>query len=171
MHFLQSNIPFRVLNTSYLNECINFEVSIANKICHFIHLYRSPSQTQDEFQIFRSNLELNLDSLSSCNPFVTILIGDFNVKSKQWCEIDKTSFEGSLIQLLSSKFGLSQIITEPTHILENSRSFIDLLFTSQPNMVMDSGVYASLHPHCYHHLIFAMFDLKNFYPPPYQRTV
>ena len=65
------------------------------------------------------------------------MIGDFNAKSKQWCKIDKTSFNGSQIQLLTSKFGLSQIITEPTHILENSRTCIDLLFTSQPNMVME----------------------------------
>ena len=48
---------------------------------------------------------------------------------------NKASFEGSQIQLLTSKFGLSQIITEPTHILEMSRSCIDLIFTSQPNVV------------------------------------
>ena len=42
---------------------------------------------------------------------------------------------------------------------------------SQPNMVMDSGVHASLHPHCHYQLIFAKFDLKVFYPPPYERTV
>ena len=128
-----------VLNISNPNECINFDVRIAHKICCFIHLYRSSTHTQDKFQIFRSNLELNPDSLSSCNLFLTIMIGNFNAKSKQ-CEIDKSSFEGSQIQLLTSKFGSSQIITEPTHILENSRSCIDLLFLSQPNMVMNSGV-------------------------------
>ena len=74
------------------------------------------------------------------------MIDDFNAKSKQWCEKDKTSFEGSRIQLLTSKFGLSQIITEPTHILENSRSSIDLLLTSQPNLVMHSGLHASFIP-------------------------
>ena len=109
--FYKAMIPLKVLNISNLNECFNFEVSIANKICRFIHLYRSPSQTQDEFQIFRSNLELNLDSLSSYNLFLTVLIGDFNAKSKQWREIDKTSFESSQLQLLTSKFGLSQVIT------------------------------------------------------------
>ena len=121
--------------------------------------------------MFKSNLELNLDSSSSCNPFLTILIGEFNAKSKQWCEVDKTCFEGSQFQLLTSKFGLSQIITEPTPILENSRSCIDLLFASQPNMVMGSGVHASLHPHCHHQLTFGKFVLKVFYSPPYERTV
>ena len=99
------------------------------------------------------------------------MIGDFNAKSKQWYKIDITSFEGSQRQLITSKFGLSQIITEPTHILENSKSCIDLLFTSQPNMVMDSGVHASLNPHCHHQIIFAKFNLKVFYPPPHERTV
>ena len=96
--FYKVTLPLRVLNISNLNECINFEVSITNKICRFIHLYRPPSQTQDEFQIFRSNLELNLDSLS-INPFLAIMTGGFNSKSKQWCKIDKTSFDGSHIQL------------------------------------------------------------------------
>ena len=40
-----------------------------------------------------------------------------------------------------------------------------------PNMVMNSGVYASLHPHCLHQIILAKFDLKVFYPPPYERTM
>ena len=61
--FYKAALPLRVLNISYLNECINFTVSIANKIRHFMHLYRSSSKTKDYFQIFRSNRELNLDFL------------------------------------------------------------------------------------------------------------
>ena len=63
------------------------------------------------------------------------MIGDFNAKSKDWCSIDITSFEGSELDFLTSQFGLSQIIKESTHILDNSRSCIVLIFTSQPNMV------------------------------------
>ena len=54
-----------------------------SKIVRFIHLYTSPSQTQDEFQIFRSNLEVNLHSLSICSLFLTTVIGDSNAKFKQ----------------------------------------------------------------------------------------
>ena len=36
---------------------------------------------------------------------------------------------------------------------------------------MNSGVYGSLHPNCHHHLACESFDLKVFYPPPYERTV
>ena len=99
------------------------------------------------------------------------MIGDFNVKSKDWCSIDITSFEGSELDFLTSQFGLSQIIKEPTNILDNSKSCIDLIFTSQPNVVIDSGVHASLHANYHHQIIYAKFDLKIIYPPPYDRTV
>ena len=42
---------------------------------------------------------------------------------------------------------------------------------SQPNLVMNSGVYSSLHPNCHHQIIHAKFNLKIFYPPPYERVV
>ena len=43
--FYRTTLPFRVLNISYLSECITLEISIGNQVCRFIHLYRSPSQT------------------------------------------------------------------------------------------------------------------------------
>ena len=71
------------------------------------------------------------------------MIVDFNTKSKDWCSIDITSFEGSVLDFLTSQFGLLQTIKERRHILDKSRSCNDLMFTSQPNMVIDSGVHAS----------------------------
>ena len=75
--YYKSTLPLRIFNVSNLDECINFEVSIANKICCFIDLYRSTGQKQDEFQEFKSNLEIiNLDTLSANNPFLTAMIGN-----------------------------------------------------------------------------------------------
>ena len=59
--FYRTTLPLRVLKILHLSECITFEISISNKVCRFIHPYRSPSHTQDEFQTFESNLKLNLD--------------------------------------------------------------------------------------------------------------
>ena len=39
--FYKARLPLRVLNISNLNEGINFEVRIAYKMCHCIHLHRS----------------------------------------------------------------------------------------------------------------------------------
>ena len=99
------------------------------------------------------------------------MIGDFNAKSKDQCSTDITSFKNSELDFLISQFGIAQKIKEPTHILDNSRSCIDLIFTSQPNMVIDYGVHVSLHSNCHHQIIYTKFDLNVFYLPPYERMV
>ena len=73
----------------------------------------------------------------------------------------KTSFKGANIELLTSLFGLGQKIKESTHILENSMSCVDLIFTSQPNMVMNPDIRV-LCTHCDQQLVFTFFDLKIF---------
>ena len=49
----------RILNLSYLNKCLKFELKIGDKSCNFIALYRSPSQSQDDFEIFSHNFEMS----------------------------------------------------------------------------------------------------------------
>ena len=46
-----------------------------------------------------------------------------------------------------------------------------MIFTSQPNIVVESGVLPSLHPNCHHIIIFTKFNLKIYHPPPYLREV
>ena len=50
--YYKTMLPLKVLSTNVLQECINFEVSIGKKKCRFIHLYRTPSQSQDENMTF-----------------------------------------------------------------------------------------------------------------------
>ena len=83
---------------------MNFEVSITNRICHFIQLYGYPSQKQDDFQEFKSNLEMNSDVLSTNNSFLTDMIDDLNAKWNNWYLNGITSFEGSQIEFLTSQF-------------------------------------------------------------------
>ena len=119
-------------------------------MCSFVVLYRSPSQSSDEFDYFSKNLELTLDRVMQNTPYRMVLLSDFNAKCTNWYKHDKTNFEGIVIENISSQCGLYQVINEPTHILEHSSSFIDLIFTSQPNLITESGVHPSLHPNCCH---------------------
>ena len=89
---------------------------VGDKLRKFIALYRSPSQSQDLFESFKENLELNIESAKQKNPFLVVLLGNFNAKSSNWC---KNDIEGKAIENISSQFGLHQIINEPTHILES----------------------------------------------------
>ena len=144
---------------------------MSDKTCNFLSLYRSPSQSQDDFEAFTENLELNLENLVQKNPFLVVAIRDFNAKSSSWFCHNKTNFEGDKTENLTSQFGLHQVIKEPTHILDTSPLCNDLIITSQPNLIIESGVYLSLHSYCYHQIIFAKFNLEIVYPPPYVREV
>ena len=60
---------------------------------------------------------------------------------------------------------------EPIHILTDSSSCTDLLFTFQPNLVMESGVHSSLYQNCHHQIIYAKINLEVCYPPPYEGEI
>ena len=55
------------------------------------------------------------------------VLGDFNAKSNNWCKIDITSHEGSMIDAVTSNYGLNQLMQEPRHIIKSSSSCIDLI--------------------------------------------
>ena len=54
-----SVLPSRVFNTHYLQESISFELKVGDKLCNFISLYRSPSETENEFEKFYSKTTLS----------------------------------------------------------------------------------------------------------------
>ena len=100
----------------------------------------------------------------SQNPLFILVTGDFNTRSLSYWKNDLTTSEGNQVHDITSFYGLSQIICDPTHILPNSSSCIDLIFISQNNFIMDSGVHASLHPNSHHQIGYAKLNLKIEYP-------
>ena len=142
-----------------------------NKTGYIAVTYRSPSQTASEFANFLENFEKLLYQIQQFRSSFVVILGDFNAKSKSWWNKDITSNEGSQIDSLATTYGLQQLISDPTHILPNSSTCIDLIFTDQPNLVVDSGVHPSLHTNCHHQITFCKFNLIIEYPPAYQRLV
>ena len=154
-----------------LDECLVCELKVGNKTCFITAFYRSPSQSLEEFEIFKNGWVNTILNINNSNPFITIYLGDFNARNTLWWSGDIINSEGLELNELSSNYNLHQLINTPTHILPNSESCIDLLFTSQPNLVSESGVHASLFPRCHHQIIYAKVNLKIYYPPPYDRLV
>ena len=169
--YFKESLPLKLFNVSYLNEYICFEIIISNKLCNFISLYRSPSQSSDEFENFFNNIDLKLEALTHKKPFLTVIIGDLNAKCNKWYSTNKTTPEGAKLDSLTSQYGLTRLLMEPTHISGNYRSCIDSIFTSQPNLVVDFSIHPSLHENCHHQIIYSKFNLKIFSPPLYERTV
>ena len=73
--------------------------------------------------------------------------------------------------MISPTSAYTQLINSATHIIGNSSSWIDLIFTQQPNLVTSSGVHPSLHNNCHHQITFAQIDLLIEYPSLYHRLI
>ena len=59
------------------------------------------------------------------NLFRTAILDDLNVKSSFWHNNNITTYEGSKIEGVTSKFGLQQIIKEPTHIIGDTNYLLN----------------------------------------------
>ena len=97
-------------------------------------VYRSLSQNIIEFENFLSNFEKLLNYTTSSKVLFFIISGDFNARSSVWWTKDKTTTEGTQLESLTSVHGFHQLISQPTHLLPQSSSCIDLRFTDQPNL-------------------------------------
>ena len=80
--YFRNYLLLKILNIHYLQESISFELQVGSKICEFISLYRSPSQTSDDVEKFTDNCELTLDTLAESNSDLVVVLEDLNIKSK-----------------------------------------------------------------------------------------
>ena len=110
--YYKTCLSLRVLDIEYLNERIKFEWKIGDKLFTFVAFYRSPSQSQNNFETFIANFELNLETLSRKNSFSVVAIGDFNAKSKCWYCNDNTTSQGKALENVTSQFRFHQVIKE-----------------------------------------------------------
>ena len=160
-----------MIDNSFIAQCIICEITLQNQKGYVVVTYRSPSQSSTEFDEFLSNFDKLLNHIKQFRPSFTIILGDFNARSKSWWPEDVTSHEGTHIESLTTMHGLQQLISDPTHLLPNSSSCIDLIFTDQPNLTVNSGVHPFLHVKCHHQIIHWKFNLMIVYPPPYECLV
>ena len=120
--YYKESLPIKILNINYLQERSCFDQKIGSKLCTIVPLYRSPSQSAKEFENFLNKLNLTMESITLKNPFLTVVIADFNARSSKWWTDDKTTQEGIKIEKLLSQFSLSQVIDEPTYISQKCNS-------------------------------------------------
>ena len=114
-----------------LGNCYLLEIYINNKKGYVVSLYRSPSQTSDEFDSFINDFEKLLIDIYRRKADFVLMIGDFNAKYCNWSINDTTTPEGAQLDSITSLYGMKQLISEPTHILQQSFSCINLIFTNQ----------------------------------------
>ena len=72
---------------------------------------------------------------------------------------------------LMQQLQVSQLINKPTTCVNGSSSCIDLIFTSNTNLVTEFGLDQTLYKTCDHNLIFGKINFNIPLPPPFYRDI
>ena len=70
-----------------------------------------------------------------------------------------------------SSAGYTQIIDKPTHVINKSKTFIDLIFCTNQNVISKYGVDASVFDKCHHNIIYGKINIRVLLPPVFIREV
>ena len=146
-------------------------MTVKNERCLLAYLYRYPSQNREQFWSFCDSLDILMNNINSLHPAISIITGDFNGKCWKWYSFDTSDSIGKELDTITSTAGYSQIIDKPTHLTNNSSTCIDLIFTSNPSIIVDSGIEKSLFSSCHHDIIYGKINFRVPLPPPQFRTI
>ena len=114
--------------TISLTEFLALKMLYNNKLVIVTVIYRSPSQSSQEFVQFEILFsQLLIDITLKKHFFPLFILGDFNARSKCWWSFDKKSKESDSLFLISSTSGYTRLINSATHTIGNSSSCIDLI--------------------------------------------
>ena len=163
----KDHIPvIRRNDVSSLHESLVLEIRLVNNKCFLTSLYRSLSQSKDQFDEFFSSFNMLMSNINDERPLASIIRGDFNARSKNWWSQEITNSQGSRIDTLTSTSGYHQLINLPTHMTNTSSSCIDLNLITE--FVIEKSLYADI---CHHSIVFGKMNLNVPLPPPYTREV
>ena len=112
-----------------------------------------------------------MSNINNDFPLCSIIKDDFNARCSRWWKNDITNSAGQEINSLTSSAGYKQIIDKPTRVIntfvENMRSCIDLIFSTNQNVIFNYGVDFSMFKICHHNIIHGNIDIWVPFPTLY----
>ena len=112
-----------------------------------------------------------LSNINGNRPTCSILIGDFNKKCSIWCYSDKSNRTGIELDNITTSADYSQLINEPTHFINKTSSWIDLIFSLYLNITSNCGIEKAIHEKCCHNIIYKTLTYNMALPPPCHREI
>ena len=122
-------------NLTALDECLVCEIQNGSKRFFLRVLHLSPSQSIEQFSLFKQRWEETIINTNDCSPTIAMYIVVFNARNSEWWNGDSTNLQCTELSKLAAKYNLNQIIESPTRILPNSASCIELIFTIETNLL------------------------------------
>ena len=101
---------------SNLEKCLLCELTkkankcYKNKRCFIATLYCPLSQSREEFETFHSNFEVLMKAIYNQKDTISIIMGNFNAQSPNWCKYGMSNNEEVKIDSITSTLALEQLI-------------------------------------------------------------
>ena len=171
--YVKSDLPFRERPDleGFSNQLI-LEINFANKkILCSINYRKHHHDDNTILNNYLTSLDRTFDKIKSENPFCSVYIGDFNAHHSQWCPTDTTDNVGDKLQCILEEKNLFQLVNEPTHIMPNSQTCIDLVITDRPDLATKCEIRPSLHTRCHHQINHVELNIINPPPPTFYRKI
>lgn len=157
---------------SNFDQCVVCEIKVKKSKCFVSCMYRSQNESEEEREMFCQKFETTCHNMALEKPMGCFIVGDFNAKCTSWWPDEINNQCGLMLNDISTFYSYTQLIHQPTNFEPNkSPSCIDLFFTTQPNLVLESGVLPSPSKTCHHQIIFDKIKFEVFRPPPFKREV
>ena len=116
--YFKEHLAVRPVSPLNLNESLVLEINIQNKKGYVVSLTDHLVKVRMSLISFVLNFEQLISDKMSPDPHFILVTGDFNVRSSSWWKNDLTTSEGNQVYAITSSYGLSQLICEPTHICQ-----------------------------------------------------
>ena len=133
--FIQNGLHFTPIQPPHpVNESCWFYIKTKDNVQRlFGCIYRSPNSPE----VNNHNLLMNIKWAQETYTEI-VLIGDFNVPSINWeNDTATTNYGQNLLDCINDNY-LEQLVTEPTRFRTgNIPSLLDLIITSDPNIISD----------------------------------
>ena len=91
------------------------EISIRRKKLFFISMYRSPNQSNEEFDVFYRRLQEIFNTVKNAKPHCVILTNDLNCRSKKFGSDDIDSPKEVALDEFIEFNNSTQLIDQPTN--------------------------------------------------------
>ena len=89
----------QLVDTPYIEQCILCEINIQNTTGYVAVIYRSPSQSSNEFEEFLVNFDKLLNQVNILKSSFTVILGDFNARSWSWWSVTQHPMKDLILTL------------------------------------------------------------------------
>ena len=94
----KESLPIKMLNITNLHQCSVCKLVLNGRRSYIVSLYRSPSESSDQYDHFIKTFEPLIVHLTSSKPHLLLITGDFNARSSGWWSGDGDNTEGTRLE-------------------------------------------------------------------------